>query len=490
MKKSLILALPAMLLATSCVDTLDDYNVDPKRASVVPGQTLVSNAERSLARILVSSSVNNNTFRFFVQSWAATTYADESRYELNTRNIPQNFWSPLYRDVLRDLKEAKSLITADITISNPKVKANRLAIIEVLEVYTWATLVDTYGDVPYTEALDFSKPQPKYDDDAAIYADIITRLNAAIGQMDATAAGYATGASSADLINNGNMALWVKFANSLKLRLALTIADVDGAKAKTMAEETAGKTLTANADNIDLTFLTFPNSNPIFEDLIRSGRKDFVASATLVDKMNSLTDPRRDDFFKPLVGTGTATVPAVFKGGVNGNANAYASFSAPGTKLEVQGAPAVLMSYAQVKFMLADATSRGFNMGGTLTAEDHYNAGVTASILEWGGTAAEATAYLAQPGVKFTNAASGATNKEKIGVQEWIALYNQPVDAYREWRRLDSPKLTKANLARTEIPLRLTYPIIEQNLNTGSYGAAASAIGGDNVGTKIFWDKL
>lgn len=478
-----------MLLATSCVDSLDDYNVDPKQASVVPGQTLVSNAERALARNVVSSSVNVNTFRFFVQSWAATTYADESRYELNTRNIPLNFWSPLYRDVLRDLKEAKTLIAADITITNPKVKANRLAIIEVLEVYTWATLVDTYGDVPYTDALDFSKPQPKYDDDAAIYADIINRLNTAIDQMDATAAGYATGATSPDLINNGSMALWVKFANSLKLRLALTIADVDGAKAKTLAEQTAGKTLAANADNIDLAFTTFPNSNPIFEDLVRSGRKDFVASATLVDRMNALNDPRRDDFFKPLAGTGTPTVPPVYKGGVNGNANAYASFSAPGTKLESQTAPAVLMSYAQVKFMQADAASRGFNVG-TLTAEEHYNAGVTASIQEWGGTVAEATAYLAQPGVKYSDAASGATPKEKIGVQEWIALYNQPVDAYREWRRLDSPKLTKANLARTDIPFRLTYPIIEQNLNTTNYNAAASAIGGDNVGTKVFWDKL
>ncbi|GAA3946621.1 SusD/RagB family nutrient-binding outer membrane lipoprotein [Hymenobacter algoricola] len=465
------------------MDTLDDYNVDPKRASVVPGRTLVSTAQRALVRTVVSSSVNNNPFRFFVQSWAATTYADESRYDLITRNIPQNFWTPLYRDVLRDLKEAKTLIAADITIDNPKVKANQLAIIEVLEVYTWATLVDTFGDVPYSEALDFSKPQPKYDDDAAIYTDIISRLNTAIGQMDATAAGYNTGVTtSADLLNNGNMALWVKFANSLKLRLALTIADADKAKAQTMAEETAGKTLASNADVIDLAFLIFPNSNPVFEDLVRSGRKDFVASATLVDTLNRFADPRTDDFYK--LGPGATT----FKGGVNGNANSYNAFSAPGTRQEVQTAPGVLMSYAQVEFLLADAVRRGFAVGGTVVS--HYNAGITASIVEWGNTPAVAATYITQPRVALSASTSDAEQKRRIGVQQWIALYNQPVDAYREVRRLDSPKLIKPNLAKSEFPNRLTYPAIEQNLNTANYNAAASAIGGDNVNSKVFWDKL
>jgi hypothetical protein len=136
--------------------------------------------------------------------------------------------------------------------------------------------------------------------------------------------------------------------------------------------------------------------------------------------------------------------------------------------------------------MLAEAAARGYAVGGT--PESHYNAGVTASILEWGGTAAEATAYLAQPTVAYTTAPG--TYKEKIGYQYWVALYNQPVEAWTQWRRLDYPKLTAPAAAMSGIPVRLTYPVVEQNINGANYAEAATAVGGDKVETKLFWDKF
>jgi hypothetical protein len=482
MKKTLLFCVPALLLATSCVDSLDDYNIDPKQAAVgtIPATSLVSNAQRRLGRNAASASVNSNPFRFYVQYWAATTYAQESRYDLTTRNISTNNWDVLYTDALRDLREARGIIAAD-PILDPKVKANQLACIEVLEVYGWATLVDTFGDVPYSEALDITKTQPKYDDDAAIYADLITRLNAAINAMQPASAGLGT----ADLMNGGSMPLWVKFANSLKLRLAMTIADVDATKAKTLAEDAVkGGLLASNADVIDITFSTTPNSNPLWEDLVNSGRTDFVGARPFINRLNKLKDPRITSYFKPVAAGQDSA--GFYKGAIYGASNAYDPFSAPGTKLEAAALPSVIFSYAEVQFLLADAADRGWNVGGSV--ESFYNAGVTASITEWGGTAAQATTYLAQPEVKFATAI-GADNREKIGNQEWIALYNQPIDAYREWRRLDSPKLTKGVGALSDIPVRLTYPSTEQNLNTASYNAAAAAIGGDKVTTRIFWDK-
>ena len=118
----------------------------------------------------------------------------------------------------------------------------------------------------------------------------------------------------------------------------------------------------------------------------------------------------------------------------------------------------------------------------------HYNNAVTASILYWGGTTAEATTYLAQPGVNYTTAPG--TYKQKIGIQKWIALYNRGVDAWIEWRRLDFPRLQPAFRAVSAIPKRFTYPIIEQNYNTAHYNEAAAAIGGDVVTTKLWWDKF
>ena len=155
--------------------------------------------------------------------------------------------------------------------------------------------------------------------------------------------------------------------------------------------------------------------------------------------------------------------------------------------MRVQTLPGVLMSYAQVEFMIAEAIARGYS-GFTGTAASHYDAAITASILEWGGTAAEATAYLAQPGVAYATAPGDY--KQKIGYQKWIALYNQPTEAWKEWRRLDTPALTAPATAISVIPVRLLYPVVEQNINGANYSEAASAIGGDVVGTKLFWDKF
>lgn len=478
MKKSLFLLLPTLVAVTSCVDSLKEYSIDKKSASVVPGTTLVSSAERSLTRTVVSANTNEGPFRYYVQYWSATTYPQESRYDINTRAINLSIWQRLYRDVLIDLKEATRLITADVSITDALVKNNQLACTEVLNVYAWAALVDTFGDVPYTDALDPSKPQPKYDKGKDVYNDLILRLDAAIGKMTTTS----TGLGSADLINGGSMPQWKRFANSLKLRMAMTIADDDAAKAKTMAEAAvAGGLLTSNTDVIDLTFATNPNGNPLWEDLVRDGRQDFVGALPFVTRLNTLSDPRRSSFFK-------LAVDGTYKGAPYGAANSYDSFSPPGTRLEVPTLPGVLFSYSEVQFLLADAADRGFSVGGA--AETFYNAGVTASILEWGGTATAAATYLAQPNVAFATAI-GSTNRQKIGNQEWIALYNQPFDSYREYRRLDAPQLTKAISALSEIPVRLNYPVVEQNVNGANYATAASGLGagGDAVTTKVFWDK-
>ena len=141
-----------------------------------------------------------------------------------------------------------------------------------------------------------------------------------------------------------------------------------------------------------------------------------------------------------------------------------------------------MLSYAEVKFFLAEAAQRGYNVGGT--AVQHYNAAVTESIQEWGGTTAQATTYLAQPSVVY----DPANWRQRIGEQKWIALYNRGWDEWIEWRRLDAPALVKPPTALSAIPLRFTYPIPEQNVNTASYNAASAAIGGDVVTTKLFWD--
>jgi hypothetical protein len=501
MKKLLVLGVSALALTTSCVSNLsEDYNTNPKSSTSALASGLIANAERTLVRTVNSSSVNLNPLRFYVQYWAATDYPNESQYDLITRAIPTGFWNALYRDCLRDLREAKNSIPTDITVPDAS-KDNALAVEEILEIYTWATLVETFGDIPYSEALDFGNSQPKYERQATIYADLATRLDAAIGKLDAS---KPTGLGSNDLLFPGTTAAstasWVKFANALKLRMALVTADVDAAKSKTMAEATVGKLPTSNADAVDITFTgTFPNTNPLYEDLVRSGRTDFVGASTFINPLRGVagtatgvpvtgvTDPRLDDYFSAATST---TLPAgTYAGGVVGTGNSKTTLSQPGAKLRAQTLPGVLISYAQVELMQAEAIERGFAMGGT--AESHYNAGVSASIVEWGGTAAEANTYLAAPNVAYTTAPG--TYKQKIGYQYWVALYNQPTESWTQWRRLDYPQLPLAsNAIYPVIPRRFLYPTVEQNLNGANYAVASAALGstGDNVATKLFWDKF
>ena len=143
MKKILAFCLPALLLVSSCVSDLeDDFNTDPKSPTEVPAVTLLSNAQYVLTNTITTPNYNLNPFRYYVQHWAATQYPDESQYDITTRQINRFFWDPLYRDVLGDLREARRTLEADL-LMNADLKASQLAVLEVMEVYTWTVLVNT-----------------------------------------------------------------------------------------------------------------------------------------------------------------------------------------------------------------------------------------------------------------------------------------------------------------------------------------------------------
>jgi len=474
MKRIIIsLALLPLLFVTACKKDITSINVDPKNPQSAPATAFISNAQKSFADLITSTNVNTNIFRLVVQYWQETTYTDESNFDLNTRQIPRQAWNGIYRDVIRDLREAKKLIPAQITGAADQ--KNAAAIAEITEIMAWYYLVTTFGDVPYSQALDVNVAQPKYDNQQTVYNDLLTRLDAAIANISTSGGSI----GDADLFYAGDMAMWKVFANSFKLKMGMTIADADNAKAKTVVEAavTAG-VFTSNADNAVFYYLTAPpNTNPVWVDLVQSGRKDFVAASTIVNRMLALNDPRTAAYF-------TTDAVGGYSGGTPGASSNYATFSKPSLDLQAPDAIATLLSYAEVEFFLAEAKERGYNVPGT--AAGHYNAAVTASILEWGGTSGDATTYLAQPAVAYAS----ASYKQKIGEQKWIALYNRGWDEWIEWRRLDQPALVKPPTALTAIPLRFTYPIPEQNLNTTNYNAASTAIGGDQVTTKLFWDKF
>lgn len=486
-KTALIFVLITALSA--CTKDLTSLNNDPKNPLVVTSASLFTDAQRQLSNVLTSSNVNRNIFRLIEQQWQETTYVDESNYDLTTRQIPDEFWRDFYALSLINFDRAKQVIPTDVKDASQQ--KGDLAITDIMEVSAYYYLVTTFGNVPYTQALDVKNVFPKFDDAKTVYYDLLTRLDADIAVLNASGTAISFGA--ADVLYNGDVTAWKKFANTFKLKMGITIADYDKTKAQAVisAAVTAG-VFTSNADNATFKYVAGPpNTNPVWVDLVQSGRQDFVANGTFISYLNPGTpdaDPRLPYYF-------TTNSDGDYVGGDNGeSASPFSGFSKPSGPLLVASSigkitnpdfPGLILDYSETEFTLAEAALRGF-IGGS--AEDHYNAGILASMNYWGVANADAAAYVALASVAYPAVGTKTEQLDAIAFQKYLALYNRGVDAWIETRRLDYPALVAPPEAKSAFPIRFTYPINEQNVNKTNYDQASTAIGGDKVTTKLFFD--
>ncbi len=484
MKKILIILLT--LLAVSCSkQKLADLNKDVKNPTDVPGPTLFSNAEKNLSDQNVSLNVNVSNFDLWCQYLTETTYTDEANYDIFSRNVPDYAWRTYYRDILEDLNRATTLIGAETTVTDEDVavQKNSLAIVDILAVYTWDQMVTLWGNIPYTSALDINNILPSYDDALTIHKDLLKRIDADIAALNTDNGSL----GSADIIYGGDVASWKAFANGLKVKMAIQIADVssEASLVSTAINSAKDGTFTSSDEDAVFHYLSgTPNTNPLYVDLTLSGRLDYVAANTLIDKMKELKDPRISHYFDSNLGVDDATGNTIYIGGKYGHSAAYGNFSHINPAISTSPTfPNKLMSYSEIQFYLAEAAARGIT---TDDAETHYNNAITASIKYWGGTDDDVTAYLANPDVAYDASAW----KSKIGTQAWISFYLRGYTGWTEWRRLDAPAMNMPPSPAEEgtFPYRYTYPSAEQTLNNANYTAAASAIGGDKLGTKLYWD--
>lgn len=472
MKNIYITILGVFILLTAC-DVNENLNVDQKNPSSVSGETLFNNASRNFFDQMNECNVNINVLRLYAQYWAQTTYPDESQYNQVTRDNGGSIWNTMYRDVLKDLDGAK--ISVENSVDNPD-KENQLAIIEFMSVYAYSVLVDTFGNVPYTEALDDTNPSPVYDDAETIYLDLLSRLDAAILTMDDTSSAI----GFTDIVYSGEAYLWKQAASSLLLRMALRIADSNPVDSQMYSDNAIAYGVTTNSsDNFSIKYYSaYPNTNPLWVNLVQSGRSDFVAANTMTDIMNALNDNRRYVYFSENLGAD------IFEGGTYGDANSFSGSTQLGGILELPNLEGTIISAAEVNFLLAEYEER-YNSG--INAEIYYNEGILQSFLEWDLMESDASGYLAQPNVAYTTASGDW--KQKIGTQKWIALFNNGMEGWTTWRLFDQPTFNAPpDMSLTDIPTRFIYPVSEATLNGPNYDAAASAIGGDLKTTKIFWD--
>jgi hypothetical protein len=485
MKTKYISLFVLIAVLVSCTKNFESFNTDVKNPASATGESLFSKAELSLVDEMSSTDVNINIFKLLSQYWTETTYTDEANYDFTTRTIADNTFTTYYvgfsdktGGFLNDFKEAARLITNTPATTDDAAaqNKNKLAIIELLTVYSYQNLVDIFGNVPYSKALDINNIHPEYDDAATIYSDLISRVDAAQAQLDPNFGSF----GDADLIYSGNVAAWKLFASSLKLKLGITLADVNPSLARSTVESAVAEGVFASpSDNAELFYLSAIHSNPMYLNIVTSGRDDYIPANTVVTLMNSLNDPRRQFYF--------TTVGGAYAGGIYGRSNPFTQYSHIAPEILDPTFPGRLLTYDQILFYEAEAAARGYSVGATVT--ELYNEAVTESILLWGGSTTMAEAYLAQTNVAYATAPG--TWQQKIGTQAYIAFYTRGLEGFTEWRRLDYPlfNLPPSISNYSQIPKRYTYPINEQTLNNANYASASSAIGGDLQTTRIFWDK-
>src|SRR5262245_9582563 len=344
----------ALAAVTACGD-ITDINQNPNGPTDVPPPSILPNVIQTLVGTVNGvNSLNVRGGGLWVQYYSEIQYRDEDKYLV--RSGTSGGWG-LYNGAVEDIQR---MLVKGQTNNTP----NWSAVSRVLKSYTFRVMTDAMGDIPYTDALKGDTVlHPTYDSQQSIYNALFTELGQANSEFDL--APGAVGFSTGDLMYGGDMAQWKKFANSLRLRLAIHLSQVDATKgASEAAAAVAGGVFTSNADNAELLYLaSSPNRNPIYNDVHQSGRDDYGMSKTFVDSLTSWADPRLPVFAQINPdNTGYKGLPNGLNDG-QGSGSTYplSSISRYGAFWrETPNAPMELLTYSEVLFLEAEAAERGW----------------------------------------------------------------------------------------------------------------------------------
>jgi hypothetical protein len=465
-----------VMMLVSCKKDLAEINKNPNAAEKAQPDYLLTASEKIAADLYWGADNNFNSTLLIIQHWAKVQYTEPDRYIFSNSSFT-TLWNTGYAQSITNLN-------AIMQLPDEKANVNYKHVALIMRSWVFSLLTDAYGDIPYKQAGDIKNNlTPVYDTQKDVYYGLLEDLK------KATAALTTTGnAITGDIIYGGKIDRWKKFANALRFRIALRIADREPEKAKETINEVlsdGGGLISSNAETAQLIYTSSPQQNPVSAWF--DTRDEFRIAKTTLDKLTSLNDPRLPVYANKPTDTSVKTYVGVPSGLTTSDANnlGFAKTSRPGSYFFAPQSPAVIISYAEVLFNRAEAAARGFT---TDDANALYKAAITASFNQYGITdGAVINSYLAQPAVAY----DAGNFKRSIGEQKWIALYGQGLEAFAEWRRLDHPQLTPAvaGVLDKKIPVRFIYPGSEQALNGDNYKLAIANQGADNLLTKLWFDK-
>ena len=547
-----IITMACALFFASCSDEyMENMNTDPSKAATIDPNAQLTTAQLQTYGDLSMMEIYRNYHYAFTQQlmgcWNTTNYG--GRHTLDNNEMSR-IWTSFYTQSL------KNIIDAQYRTAEDAEKVNINSVLRIYRVYLMSIITDTYGDAPFSEAgLGFleGKFNPKYDKQEDIYNAFFLELEDAVNKIDPTK-DKVTG----DLIYAGDVTKWQQLANSLRLRFAMRISNVNPTKAQTEFENAlaanGGVITDASSDALikymtiafsfgqeaysdyrgnslsQLLFGNDPANNPsylcstFFNQLRQSGDpRTFKISRCYYDGLMSATSPdNRVDITQEMIEKGIDFSPRnpgayswepwptgydsdICKELAVNNPSVTATMA---REVEPKLAnnflksdnPGVVMTSAEVKFLMAEATVKKWNVG-SVSAEDLYKQGVRAGMdfltenYGWTtSTAAEFDAFIQGRGT------FGHTDNQKleaINTQAWILHFTNPAECWANVRRSGYPKLKSPAeygfgqylTGGTEIPVRLCYPVLESSYNKKSYNEAIERMGGtDNWHSLLWWD--
>ncbi|MFH6768075.1 SusD/RagB family nutrient-binding outer membrane lipoprotein [Gaetbulibacter aquiaggeris] len=474
--KLILIAFLSLSLFIGCDNKFEEVNTDPNNPVAIPAHLLLGYAQRSHTNSIYSTFVGADMGACWSQQMAKVQYNDEERY-VPRRGVIDGVWNNQYTLVASEGKAISDLAAID---GNQVLEG----VGKVMQAIAFQTLADIFGPIPFTEALDPAILKPAYDDEATVWEGINQLLTDAASLIST---GNGSIVATSDLYYGGDSSKWLKLANSLKFRALMRISSTRNVGSELQALINGGNLMTSNADSGQVYYLkAVPDANPLYETIVDGSRLEFKIGLVMVDLLEGLNDPRLQVYASPNA-SGNIVGKPVGYGNVIPLPNedlgyTYANISGLGTKYLDPELPGVVMSYAQLCFLKAEAANEGYISGGLEAAQNYFSDGVKASFAFNG---LDATSYLAQDGIGFTNQADG---RNKIATQEYISLFGQGVESWTEWRRNKIPVLEPAAEGDiAQIPSRYYYPTTEPSLNGVNYSAAASTIGGDLLTSPLFW---
>jgi len=501
MKKLLFISASILLGLSSCEKYLD-INNDPDRIveSAAPMNLLLTNAMVNTG--FHSGSDLHRYSSLLVQQFSGQTTGGETQTQQYEKYLIQsadvnNLWNSAYATTLNDLEIIIRLSTAQ---NAPYYRG----VAKLLKAYNYQLLVDAFGSIPYSEAQQASaNSSPKYDADSSIYRSLLTTIDEGLTDLNGAATGLVPGTNATIYAGafTTRKSNWIKFGNTLKLRLLIHYSKLNKAdcvaRISSLVNQSGVSFFASNADNFEMPFFNITNrQNPIHQFEI--GRTNYLfPNKFLVDMMNVTSDPRRPFYFTPFPYTSNNYVGAKSADPTSQNySRMHVYLRGAVTKaptptangalnpLPAQGgieydgtAPTRMLTFAEYNFIRAEAAL----YGAPGNAETFFQAGITASMQAAGVSASNITSYITANG-RLT----GTDNQklEKIIKEKFIANYGVLLEPWTDWRRTGFPVITKvANAVTTDIPRSLPYPQGEIDANKNCPGQKPDLL------VRVFWDK-